>query len=458
MPLTLICVDLFLIGSVFAVTVYGRFLLGGDLQLAEYWVQWPVVPLYVLSIASFGGYNMLLSNPQELRATTLATVFIIALLSSTSYWTRLSFQHSRAVLIISGALLLVLLPAVHFEAKRFFSRYAWWGYQTAIYLFEKKEAFYIRMLMERLHVCLKPILLMRHSGDSLEGETLDGVPVVCGHDFFSRQTPRIDGIFMFLGYPQLGSGARSVLRRAESRFTRTIILHESLNYGNQWVRPVELGHHLGLEIVQRLLDSRLLATKRCVDVLLTLFMLVLLAPLFALIALLIVVTSPGPVFFRHERLGRGGKPFLAWKFRTMVPDAPKALELFLAANPKLRLEWEQTHKLARDPRITRFGALLRRTSLDELPQLFNVLSGDMSLIGPRPIVKEELSKYGDSFELVSRVRPGLTGLWQVSGRSRLPYSERVELDIYYIKNWSFWLDFYIMLKTPWAVLRFGDAL
>jgi Undecaprenyl-phosphate galactose phosphotransferase WbaP len=219
-----------------------------------------------------------------------------------------------------------------------------------------------------------------------------------------------------------------------------------------------MGHHLGLEIIQRLLDPRLLLAKRCVDVLMAALLLVLFSPLLLTIALAIVVTSPGPVFFRHTRLGRGGIPFKAWKFRTMVPNAGAALERILAADPKLREEWQASQKLANDPRITRLGAFLRRSSLDELPQLFNVISGDMSLIGPRPIVKGELARYGESYEMVSRVRPGMTGLWQVSGRSRLPYAARVELDTYYIKNWSFWLDMYILLKTPFAVLNFTDAM
>lgn len=457
MPLTLVCVDALVITAAFAAAVFVRHHFGGEFLLSSYWVQWPVIPLYVLAIASFGGYNMLLSQPQELRATTLGTLLIIAILSSTTYWLRVSFQHSRAVLLAGGALLLVLLPVAHLGTKRFFSQFSWWGYRTVFYVFEKKEARYIRLLIERLHVCLKPMLLLRHQEDSLDRETICGIPVLDGNEFFSRPSPRCDGIFLFLGYPQLGSGARTVLRRAETRFTKTIVLHESLNFGNQWARPVELGNHLGLEFVQRLLDARLLAAKRSVDLLSTSLMLVLLAPLFVLIALAIVATSPGPVFFLHERLGRGGKPFKLWKFRTMVPDAEEALQKVLRSDPVLRMEWETTHKLARDPRITAVGAFLRRTSLDELPQIINVLLGDMSLIGPRPIVRQELKKYGKSYEMVSKVRPGMTGLWQISGRSSLPYETRVELDVYYIKNWSFWLDLYIVLKTPWAVLRFGDA-
>jgi len=457
MQLTLIGVDALVITTVFMMTVYGRHLAGGSFELSEYWVQWPVIPLYLLAIASFGGYDMLLSQPQELRATSLATIFIIAVLSSVTFWVRLPFFHSRAVLLLGGALLLVLLPTAHYGTKRFFSRYDWWGFPTVFYVFEKKEAHFIRLMMLRLHICLRPVLLLLHREDSLDGETVAGIPVEDGPEYFSRPGRRFDGIFIFLGYPQQGSGARTVLRRAEHRFARTIILHESLNFGNQWAKPVEMGHHLGLEVVQRLLDGNRVAAKRCVDALLASALLALLSPVFLLLALAIVVNSPGPVFFRHNRLGRGGAPFRVWKFRTMVPNAATVLDKMLEVDLALRAEWEASHKLKRDPRVTRVGAFLRRTSLDELPQLFNVLAGDMSLIGPRPIIAEELDKYGEQYEMVSRVRPGMTGLWQVSGRSSLPYETRVELDTYYIKNWSFWLDLYIMLKTPWAVLRFGDA-
>ncbi|MDR3639984.1 MAG: undecaprenyl-phosphate galactose phosphotransferase WbaP [Humidesulfovibrio sp.] len=457
MPLVLIGLDTLVIAAVFATTVYARYLVGGDFLLSEYWVQWPVVPLYILVIASFGGYDMLLSQPQELRATSLGTIFIIAVLSSVTFWMRFSFSHSRAVLLIGGSILLVLLPTAHYGAKRFFSRYAWWGFPTVFYVFEKKETHYIRLIMQRLHVCLRPVLLLRHREDSIDGETVEGIAVLDGTEYLSRPGQRLDGIFIFLGYPQLGSGARTVLRRAERRFTRTIILHESLNFGNQWAKPVDMGHHLGLEVVQRLLDGKRLAAKRLVDLALSVLLLVLLSPLLLLLATAIVSTSPGPVFFRHNRMGRGGKPFRAWKFRTMVSNASAVLQKLLDADPALREEWETNQKLAKDPRITPIGRLLRRTSLDELPQLFNVLAGDMSLIGPRPIVAAELKKYGERYEMVSRVRPGMTGLWQVSGRSSLPYEMRVELDTYYIKNWSFWLDLYIMLKTPWAILRFGDA-
>ncbi|HEX7022216.1 MAG TPA: sugar transferase, partial [Trueperaceae bacterium] len=178
----------------------------------------------------------------------------------------------------------------------------------------------------------------------------------------------------------------------------------------------------------------------------------LISPLIALLALAIILDSPGPAFFGHRRLGQNGKHFTCWKFRTMVPDAQERLEATLATNPQLREEWQQNQKLQNDPRVTRVGRFLRRTSLDELPQLWNVLKGEMSLVGPRPIVDDETHKYGEAYELYKMVRPGMAGYWQVRGRSDTDYDQRVELDSFYVRNWSVWLDIAILSEVPGIVL------
>jgi Undecaprenyl-phosphate galactose phosphotransferase WbaP len=172
----------------------------------------------------------------------------------------------------------------------------------------------------------------------------------------------------------------------------------------------------------------------------------------ALIAMLVKWSSKGPVFYGHERIGEGGRTFRAWKFRTMVENADETLEQYLQADPSLQVEWATNHKLKRDPRITNIGKLLRQTSLDELPQIWNVIRGEMSLVGPRPIVRNEVIKYGEEFDLYRRVRPGITGLWQVSGRSKTTYEERVTMDVHYVRNWSVWLDAYLLAKTVGVVL------
>ena len=192
--------------------------------------------------------------------------------------------------------------------------------------------------------------------------------------------------------------------------------------------------------------------KRGGDIVFSLLVLSLGAPVFLLLALLVKLSSRGSVFYCQRRIGRGYNGFCCLKFRTMRRDAYRVLASMLDADPGLRAEFERDHKLKRDPRITPLGKFLRRSSLDELPQFINVLRGEMSVVGPRPIVWDELRRYGRSMDEVLSVRPGLTGLWQVSGRNNLTYRTRVRLDLTYVRHRSFWLDLGIVLRTIGVVL------
>ncbi len=189
--------------------------------------------------------------------------------------------------------------------------------------------------------------------------------------------------------------------------------------------------------------------KRGFDIFFSLLGFVIFAPFFLLIALLLFITSPGKIIYSHERIGRGGKPFKCYKFRTMYFNADKRLNDLLAKHPELKSEWEQSFKLKKDPRITPIGRFLRKTSLDEIPQFWNVLKGDLSIVGPRPVVKEELTKYYNvkAYKILS-IRPGLTGVWQVSGRNNIrTYDERIAMDEFYIDHQSLLLDMKLIAKT-----------
>ena len=193
--------------------------------------------------------------------------------------------------------------------------------------------------------------------------------------------------------------------------------------------------------------------KTAFDYILTLVGAVFISPLLVYIAYRIKKEDPGPVFFAHTRIGKNGKPFPCFKFRSMVVNSQEMLQKYLAENPAAREEWERDFKLKDDPRVTPIGKFLRSTSLDELPQIFNVLRGEMSLVGPRPVIQEELDKYyGETAKLYCTVKPGITGLWQVSGRSDIRYDERVALDATYIKYRSMWGDIVILWKTIGVVL------
>jgi undecaprenyl-phosphate galactose phosphotransferase len=198
------------------------------------------------------------------------------------------------------------------------------------------------------------------------------------------------------------------------------------------------------------------ALKRFFDLLVGTLLLTAAAPLMAVIAWQ-VAKSGGPVFFAHERIGRHGQLFRCWKFRTMVPNAAAALADLLAKDQAAKAEWDRDFKLKNDPRITPIGRWLRQTSFDELPQLFNVLRGEMSLVGPRPVVRDELRRYGDAQVYYTQVRPGLTGLWQVSGRNDVDYARRIHLDAWYVRNWNLWYDVIILARTSLAVLNRGGA-
>lgn len=192
--------------------------------------------------------------------------------------------------------------------------------------------------------------------------------------------------------------------------------------------------------------------KRMFDVAVASMLLLVLSPLLGLLAWR-VRKDGGPAVFAHERIGRGGGTFRCLKFRTMVPDAQARLQELLDRDPVALSEWERERKLKQDPRITAVGHLLRRTSLDELPQLWNVLKGDMSLVGPRPVIRDELKEYGDQLDYYLEARPGITGLWQISGRSDTTYATRVSLDAWYVRNWSLWYDLVILIRTVKVVLK-----
>ena len=212
-----------------------------------------------------------------------------------------------------------------------------------------------------------------------------------------------------------------------------------------------------LEMVNQRRMRALRAEKWILDHMLAVVAFVLLSPFFLIVPLLIKLTSRGPVFYRQARLGKKGRPIRVWKFRSMYADADERLQSILDSDPARRAEWEANFKLADDPRVTPLGRFLRKTSIDEFPQLFNVFVGDMALVGPRPIVEKEVSYYGAAYETFSSVKPGITGLWQASGRSDTDYARRVALDTYYVLNWSPWMDVWILFRTVGAVLFMRGA-
>jgi lipopolysaccharide/colanic/teichoic acid biosynthesis glycosyltransferase len=187
--------------------------------------------------------------------------------------------------------------------------------------------------------------------------------------------------------------------------------------------------------------------KRLFDIVFSLSVLVVCAPVYLVLAMAIAYTSSGSIFYIQERVGKNHRRFGCIKFRTMIPNADRLLDEMMAESEDLRQEFSENFKLKRDPRITKIGKFLRMTNLDEFPQFINVLKGEMSVVGPRPLVPEEIERYGTAIDRVLTIRPGVTGLWQVSGRNDIPYADRIRIDVRYVKRRNFWLDLHIVVKT-----------
>lgn len=224
----------------------------------------------------------------------------------------------------------------------------------------------------------------------------------------------------------------------------------------------EVGNYTLIEVHPTPLEGWGRVMKRIFDILATSIIIILLSPVYLLVALGIKITTPGPLIYKHKRIGKNKKDIYVWKFRSMRYEfctghgnADANFKKLLEENPDLAQEWTENFKLKKDPRVTKFGEFIRKTSLDELPQLFNVLSGMLSLVGPRPIIRDEVEKYGDKARLLFTIKPGVTGLWQVSGRNDVTYDERVELDMSYVEHWSLWLDIKILFGTIWSLFKKG---
>lgn len=243
-----------------------------------------------------------------------------------------------------------------------------------------------------------------------------------------------------------------LLDYCERNYLETYLIPDLLDIFSS---PVDIGQINSVPLIrlkENVISGFAFRLKRALDVVGAAVGLAVFSPLFLFTAILVKLDSPGPVFFKHKRLGAGGKLIEIYKFRTMLVNAEEVLRELLQRDPTLKAEFERVFKLKDDPRITRFGRSLRKTSLDELPQFINVFKGELSLVGPRPIVPLEIERYGPYGRLLLRVPPGVTGLWQVEGRSDTDYEERIKLDMYYINNWSLWLDVLTILKTVPAVL------
>lgn len=360
---------------------------------------------------------------------------------------------SRVILTLVWVFTFLLVPVGRWNVRRFCSRFSWWGIPTFILGTRESGQEILKMLTQQSSLGLRPIAILDEHGvehsDNLLSEKLSEKAI----PYATASSDQHSSCYAIVALPHLSSEELSdVLTHRADKYSRVLILPDLYGMSSLFVAPRDINGMLGLEIHQGLTQFLPQAVKRCCDIAITLTAGILLAPVIVFVYLAVRFTSPGPVFYGQRRIGRNNEEFTAWKFRSMVMNADTVLQKYLSENPSLREEWEKDHKLKRDPRITTIGRILRKTSLDELPQLWNVLCGQMSLVGPRPIVSAEVHKYGKRFNHYRRVKPGITGLWQTSGRNNTTYEVRTRLDEYYVRNWSVSLDLYILIRTLKTVL------
>lgn len=419
----------------------------------------PILFLFILAFSWRGLYPTIgLNRVDELRLLSLSISLVAALYVMILFFSHQASMYSRFVFGLFWFLAILFVPAARVVLRKALVLRSLWGVPVGIVGKGVRTSSTAAFLISHPNLGLKPVIIFDGAeGLGAEFEKPPKGDLQLLHD--PRSTPILACLDTLI-VVQVETPAEVLSRLVvgvSANFPRIIMMPDLPAIGSIWVRPVDLGGVLGLKIGNNLANVSQQLLKRFQDCVLgTLFGLAAL-PTLGIIAAAIKLESRGPVLYGHKRIGLDGRHFSCWKFRTMVLYADEKLQTYLALHPGLREEWDATQKLRNDPRLTRVGKLLRRLSLDELPQLWNVLRGEMSLVGPRPIVDAETCHYGDALALYECVRPGITGLWQVSGRNNVGYNARVSLDSYYVRNWSLWLDLYILARTPIAVLSRDGA-
>ncbi|MEG2172945.1 MAG: undecaprenyl-phosphate galactose phosphotransferase WbaP [Desulfovibrionaceae bacterium] len=395
-----------------------------------------------------GAYQSIALPPhREIKQLSLATSLTFLVILAVLFTTKSADAYSRLVLMGAWGISIFALPLMRGYVRRRFARTSWWGRPLVIC----GQGPLVEDIWKSLAntpergVCPVEILVI-HDNDPLQSQKL----AACAKRYYQP--------LILLSPPENNKAIAVSLIADAGRAFNGVLLSPLYTPSDArlWVSPRDLGTVVGLLVRQNLLDNRRLCVKRLSDIVLSLLGSLITVPLGGIIALCIRCDSSGPVLYTQKRIGQHGKTITVYKFRTMVANADAVLHEYLAHNPDLADEWKTDRKLRQDPRLTKVGRFLRKTSLDELPQLWNVLTGSMSLVGPRPIVEAEIKNYGPIFEEYCMVKPGITGMWQISGRNNTSYEERVRLDHYYVSNWSVWMDLWILARTvPVVIMGYG---
>ena len=408
---------------------------------------WSMVSMIARLVPGWG-----LGVVDELRRTQGALFIMFVSLLVITFFMKRSLGSSRIIFSATYLFCAILIPFVRAAMRGIMVGLGSWGVPASIY--GDRDSVQLVADALRAEPSLGYIPSVVFTDSVQQGNMISGVPVL-GH--LRNTTYRTPVAVMALGQTSRHQMV-SVLEGPLEVYRRVILIPDLKEAPSLWVTPRDLQGILGLEITKNLLNPFARIFKRFIDLVLVLLSSPLWLPLMSLIYVLIWLEDRHDPLFLQPRVGRGGGSFRTAKFRTMVPDAEKVLQKALRKDPALKAEWEANFKLRKDPRITKVGNFLRKTSLDEIPQLLNVLRGTMSLVGPRPLPAYHFDELSEQVRFLRhKVRPGITGLWQVSGRSESGNEGMEKWDPYYVRNWSLWLDIVILARTFKAVVRAQGA-
>ena len=429
-----------------------------SVQPSVFYALWPILLMFPLSYTFLGLYPGVGIDPVfELRWLTYITTAVYLVVALVLFLSKDVQLASRGIYLTSWLLSLFAVPVGRAALRMACAKRDWWGVPVLIMGAGKTGSLLSQRLIRNPHLGLKPLAFVDDDA-SKHSLSPSGVPVVgtlADAPAIARQHKVRHALIAMPGVKP--AHLTTLLRQYASVFPHLIIVPDMFGMASLGVTAKDFAGVVGLHARQNLLLRRNRFLKRSLDILLLLPAIFVALPLILLACLWIITVSPGSPFYRQEREGFGGRTIKVWKLRTMHKNSDALLERHLAENPEAKAEWQQHFKLKEDPRIIRGGSVLRKTSIDELPQLINVIFGEMSFVGPRPFPYYHLEGFGQNFrDLRIEAQPGITGLWQVSGRSDGDLGFQEEMDSYYILNWSIWLDIYILARTPWAVL-FGKG-
>jgi Undecaprenyl-phosphate galactose phosphotransferase WbaP len=416
---------------------------------------WPYLPVFILFFQANGLYpGIALAPSEELRHFTVSSILAHGGIIFSRYIEDQEFDFISIAFIISFFCSPEILILMRSLISSILNKSRLGNIPAVVFGSGPTGQLVIDRLLESKRAGYVPVLILDDRPGPDLGKEYRGIPVIHDTSIGPEIAKRFKIRMAFVAMPELSrDDLTQLLNYSVSAFRYSVLIPDFYNFTNIWMAVRDFDGVLGFVTSHKLKMFWNLAIKRIMDLSIVVIGGLIILPFLLSIALLVKLSSPGTVLYGHRRLGRNRRYFNACKFRSMVNNSQEILQKLLGQSPELRKEWELNHKLKNDPRITTIGKFLRRTSFDEFPQLINILKGEMSLVGPRPVVDAEVEKYGKNFDYIFSVKPGLTGLWQVSGRSDTDYAERVAFDTYYLQSWSVWLDIWVLLKTIGVVFK-----